>query len=57
LLIRNQQVAGSIPAGGSSLKSISQRVARWGPFDFCQQIVQFALASLFSYGDGMTIQI
>jgi hypothetical protein len=42
-LIRNQQVAGSIPAGGSRLKSITSKPARCGLLSFCQQFCQHEL--------------
>ena len=38
--IRNQQVAGSIPAGGSSLKLMVCRPATGGSWCFCQQFCQ-----------------
>ena len=42
-LIRNQQVAGSIPAGGSNLKSMIYGPALCGLSSFCQ--LQVPLAS------------
>src|SRR5581483_2018592 len=38
-LIRNQQVAGSTPAGGSSLKSRASKPASRGLSSFCQPFV------------------